>query len=330
MATWNDWTSRLPSSKPRVQAIAETDVLAAQLSGEAPDTTPLSADIDRVQGEADRLLAQLGDREQMLGRFSTQAQGWEGPSLGLQQRADLAARLSMASPDLVPLSENMREGYRQIMERGLAVDAELTARLGRSQALKARLVALEAGLQDARTAADEALGLAARIEAGATVSAEAVPEAAAAHPVIAAVLERDQTIAALRTERGQLAQQLLDTRNELNAARQEIVDVTRQREAAMAGVENVRLLLNRPGTAEGEPDRSHSAEPDPGPRHARCRRPDGGSRTAPAAGGRVGGAGQPARRSGTAAAGGDGLDRRARFHAGAVAAGPSAHRPAVL
>ena len=75
----------------------------------------------------------------MLGRFSTQAQGWEGPSLGLQQRADLAARLSMASPDLVPLSENMREGYRQIMERGLAVDAELTARLGRSQALKARL-----------------------------------------------------------------------------------------------------------------------------------------------------------------------------------------------
>jgi len=229
----------------RVQAIAETDVLAAQLSGEAPDMTPLSADIDRVQGEADRLLAQLGDREQMLGRFSTQAQGWEGPSLGLQQRADLAARLSMASPDLVPLSENMREGYRQIMERGLAVDAELTARLGRSQALKARLVALEAGLQDARTAADEALGLAARIEAGATVTPEAVPEAAAAHPVIAAVLERDQTIAALRTERGQLAQQLLDTRNELNAARQEIVDVTRQREAAMAGVENARLLLNR-------------------------------------------------------------------------------------
>ena len=72
-----------------------------------------------------------------------------------------------------------------------------------------------------------------------------MPEAAAAHPVIAAVLERDQTIAALRTERGQLAQQLLDTRNELNAARQEIVDVTRQREAAMAGVENARLLLNR-------------------------------------------------------------------------------------
>ena len=66
-----------------------------------------------------------------------------------------------------------------------------------------------------------------------------------ARPVIAAVLERDQTIAALRTERGQLAQQLLDTRNELNAARQEIVDVTRQREAAMAGVENARLLLTR-------------------------------------------------------------------------------------
>ena len=228
-----------------VQAIAETDLLTAQLSGEAPDTTPLSADIDRVQGEADILLAQLGDREQMLGRFSTQAQGWEGPSVGLQQRADFAARLSMASPDLVPLSENMREGYRQIMERGLAVDAELTARLGRSQALKARLAALETGLQDARAAADEALGLAARIEAGATVTPEAVPEAAAAHPVIAAVLERDQTIAALRTEQGQLAQQLLDTRSELNAARQEIVDVTRQREAAMAGVENARLLLNR-------------------------------------------------------------------------------------
>jgi chromosome segregation ATPase len=229
----------------RVQAIAETDVLAAQLSGEAPDMTPLSANIDRVQGEADRLLAQLGDREQMLGRFSSQAQGWEGPSLSLQQRADFASRLSMASSDLKPLSENMREGYRQIMERGLAVDGELTARLGRSQALKARLVALEAGMQDARATTDEALGLAARIEAGATVTPEAVPEAAAAHPVIAAVLERDQTITALRTERGQLAQQLLDTRNELNAARQEIVDVTRQREAAMAGVENARLLLNR-------------------------------------------------------------------------------------
>ena len=228
-----------------VQAIAETDLLTAQLSGEAPDMAPLSADIDRVQGEADVLLAQLGDREQMLGRFSAQAQGWEGPSLGLQQRADFAARLSMASPDLVPLSENMREGYRQIMERGLAVDAELTARLGRSQALKARLTALETGLQDARVAADEALGLAARIEAGATVNPDAVPETAAKHPVIAAVLERDQTIAALRTERGQLAQQLLDTRNELNAARQEIVDVTRQREAAMAGVENARLLLTR-------------------------------------------------------------------------------------
>jgi len=228
-----------------VQAIAETDLLTAQLSGEAPDMAPLSADIDRVQGEADVLLAQLGDREQMLGRFSAQAQGWEGPSLGLQQRADFAARLSMASPDLVPLSENMREGYRQIMERGLAVDAELTARLGRSQALKARLTALETGLQDARAAADEALGLAARIEAGATVNPDAVPETAAKHPVIAAVLERDQTIAALRTERGQLAQQLLDTRNELNAARQEIVDVTRQREAAMAGVENARLLLTR-------------------------------------------------------------------------------------
>ena len=228
-----------------VQAIAETDLLTAQLSGEAPDMAPLSADIDRVQGEADVLLAQLGDREQMLGRFSAQAQGWEGPSLGLQQRADFAARLSMASPDLVPLSENMREGYRQIMERGLAVDAELTARLGRSQALKARLAALETGLQDARVAADEALGLAARIEAGATVNPDAVPETAAKHPVIAAVLERDQTIAALRTERGQLAQQLLDTRNELNAARQEIVDVTRQREAAMAGVEHALLLLTR-------------------------------------------------------------------------------------
>ncbi len=242
MARLDEQVAALEAS---VQAIAETDVLAAQLSAEAGDMTPLSADIDRVQGEADILLTQLGDREQMLGRFSTQAQGWEGPSLGLQQRADFAARLSMASPDLVPLSENMREGYRQIMERGLAVDTELTARLGRSQALKARLVALEAGLQDARAAADEALGLAARIEAGATVTPEAVPEAATTHPVIAAVLERDQTIAALRTERGQLAQQLLDTRNELNAARQEIVDVTRQREAAMAGVENARLLLNR-------------------------------------------------------------------------------------
>ena len=242
MARLDEQVAALEAS---VQAIAETDVLAAQLSAEAGDMTPLSSDIDRVQGEADILLTQLGDREQMLGRFSTQAQGWEGPSLGLQQRADFAARLSMASPDLVPLSENMREGYRQIMERGLAVDTELTARLGRSQALKARLVALEAGLQDARAATDEALGLAARIEAGATVAPEAVPEAAAAHPVIAAVLERDQTIAALRTERGQLAQQLLDTRNELNAARQEIVDVTRQREAAMAGVENARLLLNR-------------------------------------------------------------------------------------
>lgn len=229
----------------RVQAIAETDLLTEKLSGETLDMAPFSAEIDGVQSEADRLLAQLGDREQMLGRFSAQAQGWEGPSLGLQQRADFAARLSMASPDLVPLSENMREGYRQIMERGLAVDAELTVRLGRSQALKARLVALEAGLQGARTAADEALGLAARIEAGAAVTPEAIPEVAAAHPVIAAVVERDQTIAALRTERGQLAQQLLDTRNELNAARQEIVDVTRQREAAMAGVENARLLLNR-------------------------------------------------------------------------------------
>ena len=139
----------------------------------------------------------------------------------------------------MPLSENMREGYRQIMERGLAVDAENRA-VGPLTGAQARLVGLKPGCRT-RAHRRQGAGLAARIEAGATVSAEAVPEAAAAHPVIAAMLERDQTIAALRTEQGQLAQQLLDTertqRRQTGNRRR-----ARQREAAMAGVENARLL----------------------------------------------------------------------------------------
>ena len=171
---------------------------------------------------------------------------------------------------------------------------------------------------------------------------DAVPETAAKHPVIAAVLERDQTIAALRTERGQLAQQLLDTRNELNAARQEIVDVTRQREAAVAGVENARLLLNRLRENQDQLKASLTAAtalnatptltPTPAPTPGMDTQ-DAADQMAEAAlrqrleavlGERDSLRADQARLQQAV-----GAHRRARSHAGAVAAGPSAHRPAV-